>query len=103
MRVHSSYPLERIEYRSFEGDQLADVWLHDNIEEVESQTEEGATYKEWVADEVHFKTALTKSEIEENFDSLWVKAEYEQRPLEQRITDLEALMDETISLVLGGE
>ena len=46
---------------------------------------------------------LTKEDIEANFDELWVKAEYAQRPLEQRVTDLEALMDETISLVLGGE
>ena len=103
MKVYSTQPLERVAYFGYAGGDPADVYLRDNIEEADIELAEGGTQKQYVADEVHFKTDLAKEDVEANFDDLWVKAEYEQRPLNQRISDLEALMDDTISLILGGE
>ncbi|MCD8206680.1 MAG: hypothetical protein LUD72_01945 [Bacteroidales bacterium] len=46
---------------------LADVWLHENIEQAED--EDGNAI--WTADEVYFRTAKTEEEIEANFDEIF--------------------------------
>ena len=106
MKTYSTSPLERIAYFGYGDGSLADVYLRDQIEEIEvpyEGEEEGATTKQWVAEEVHVKTTLPKEKIEENFDALWVQAETNLKPLEQRVAEAEATLDEIITVILGGE
>ena len=48
----------------------ADVWLRKNIEESTQETEDG-TQSVWTCDEVSFRTTLSKTEIEDDFDTIF--------------------------------
>lgn len=98
-KTYSSALLERIAY--FEHDGKADVYLRDNIEMRTTENEDGVAEVEYVADEVHIETNLPESEIEQNFDALWVKGETESKDLSDRVAELENLLDATIAVVLG--
>ena len=63
MKVYSTQPLERVAYFGHEGGTAADVYLRDNIEETDIELTDGDTQKQYVADEVHLKTMLTKEDI----------------------------------------
>ena len=106
MKTYSTSPLERVAYFGYNDGSPADVYLRDNIEEIDVPAEgddTDANLKQWIADEVHVKTYLPKDEIEENFDALWVQAETNLKPLEQRVAEAEATLDEIITVILGGE
>lgn len=98
-RTYSSTPLERIAY--FGRDGKADVYLRDNIETHAVENEDGVVEVQYIADEVHVETDLPESEVEQNFDALWVKGETESKELSDRVAELESLLDATIAVVLG--
>lgn len=96
-RTYSMEPLERIAYFAHSGRQ-ADVYLRENIQQ---ETEDGET--RYSADEVHITTDLTREEVEESFDMLWVKAENDAKPLSERLDEVEDLLGMTVDLLLGGD
>ncbi|MBP3884244.1 MAG: hypothetical protein J6D54_04825 [Olsenella sp.] len=98
-RVHSSEPLGRLTYHWLD-DGTAIVYLRDNIEHLTVETD-GGTTEEWVADEVEVRVDMSREEVEEAFDQLWVKGETESKPLSQRVEEIEELLDATIAVVLG--
>lgn len=69
MKTESNVKLDKILYMPL-PDGLADVWLRENIEEVEVDTGEGKQTV-WTADEVYFRTAKSQEEIEANFDEIF--------------------------------
>lgn len=96
-RTYSTQPLERVAYYP-QGDGTAVALLRDNV--AEEVTEDGTV---WAADEVQVGTTLSLAEVEERFDELWVRGVTESRPLEERVGELEALLDAAIEVILGGE
>ena len=94
-KTYSSAELAPVAYYP-QIDETAVVLLRDNISYVE--TEEG---NYWQADEVSVVTTLTETEVEENFDELWVQGETASKPLEQRVAELEEINDAIIAIILG--
>lgn len=100
-RTCSVEPLESVAYFSHGANKPAEVYLRENIEKVDVETPDGKkTQTQYVADEVAFKTMLSKEEVEENFDALWVKAETEAKPLADRIDEIEDLLGIVIDEML---
>lgn len=98
-KTYDTKPLERIVYYPQE-DGTAIVELRDNIEQIETDGDDGSSMT-WQADEVIVTTDLPEDLIEESFDSLWVRAETDEKPLAQRVKELEEMLDATIAVVLG--
>ena len=80
---------EPIQYMPLPGTDMADVWLRKNI----TAPEEGVEDACWTADEVYFRTVLSKAEIQEHFDTLFERdgllTDPEPTP-EERMAELEA-------------
>lgn len=65
---------DRIKYMA-KPDGKADVWLRDNIKEVQ-QEYEGQTYTQWEANETFLAdTNLTLAQVDENFTALFLEAD----------------------------
>lgn len=64
--MYSTQP-DQICYMPLPGRDDADVWLRKNI----TAPEDGAEDANWMADEVYFRTALSRAEVESNFDTLF--------------------------------
>lgn len=86
-----------------QSDGSAVVILRENIQKGWHDNEDGATAEFWAADEVQAITDLPESEIEANFDALWVRGETESKTVEERIAELEELLDATMAVALGEE
>lgn len=79
---------EPIQYMPLPGTDMADVWLRKNITAPEEDVEDAC----WTADEAYFRTALSKAEIQEHFDTLFERDGLLTDPAptpEERITVLE--------------
>lgn len=98
-KTFSTNPIERVTYFDH-FPRPAEVYLHENIEQVEIVHSDGETETQWTADEVYIKTHLSKQEVEENFDAIWVKAETEAKTQGERIEELETLVGDLIDVVL---
>lgn len=77
--------------------------LHSNIRQettvmpgAEGEAEE---VTQWVCDEVTLVADYTKSYVEENFDDVWVQAQSADTPLNERVSDLETMVDELSGLI----
>lgn len=95
--AQSHKPFKRINYYPL-GDGFVDVFLHKN--ETQEVDEEGNTiYK---AEEVFFrvKDSITKSTIEDDFDSYW-KNEGERIVNELTTTERIEMLEDTINFLLG--
>ncbi|WP_165170723.1 hypothetical protein [Adlercreutzia sp. ZJ242] len=101
-RTYSSEPLERFTYHP-QCDGTAVVYLHENIEKNVADAPEGEDREFWTADEAMTRTTLPFEDVEANFDALWVKAEKEATPFEERLSSVEELIDATMAVVLGEE
>lgn len=99
--VMSAEELTRFTYSPLTNGE-AIVYLRENIEQVTDETEEGtATY--WQADEIQVITDLKEDEIEDNFDTLWVRGETDAKPVKQRLNELEEWASDLTSVILGIE
>lgn len=89
--VTFDYEPSKIEYMPL-PDGSADVWLRQNISRSD---DEG-----WSADEVYFRTSMSRADIEANFDTLFGRDELltDSKDVETRIADLE----EAMNLILTG-
>ena len=88
---------EPIQYMPLPGTDMADVWLRKNI----TAPEEGVEDACWTADEVYFRTVLSKTEIETNFDTLFERDGLMTDPAptpEERI----AVLEEALDMILEG-
>lgn len=98
-KAYFSEEPEKVRYKVSNG--YADVWLRDNIEEIES--EEGT---QWSADENYFRVktrSMSQEYVEQNFDTLFEtdfsEISDEKESLEKRVADLEAIIAD---LMFGG-
>ena len=98
-KVYATEPLERVWYRARKG-KKSEVYLRENIHKVEIETPEGETCTQYAADEVFLLTSLTKEQVEEQFDELWVQAETANKSDKERIAELEDLVGALIDTVL---
>ena len=67
-------PISRIEINNRADIGIADVWLHDNIEETQRIDENGSTVTTYVADEVYFMHTYSdtlENDIQTSFDDWW--------------------------------
>ena len=102
-KTYSAVEPPRISYHP-QHDGTAVVLLHENIEKDYYDHPDGTSDEFWTADEVCVVTDLAESEIEANFDALWVNGETSGKTLEERVSELEALLGDTIDTILeGGE
>ena len=60
-----------MQYMALPDGTYADVWLRKNIEEVTETNEDGDEVTSWQADEVYLRTAMSESEVEASFDTLF--------------------------------
>lgn len=101
-RVVSYNPLERVAYIE-RDDEPAEALLRENIAQEESTDRRGCERVRYVADEVAIETELTKAEVAERFDELWVAAEAREAGLEARVAELEDMLGAVVELALGGD
>ena len=101
-KTFSSEPLERFTYHP-QNDGTAIVYLRDNIEQDVADSPEGEGTPFWSADEVHTVTTLGYDEIADNFDQLWVRAETEEKSVEQRLAEVEEITGTLVAMALGEE
>jgi hypothetical protein len=101
-KTFSSRPIEAIEYYP-QRDGSAVVYLRENIAHEVADSPDGGETEFWTADEVVTVTDLSREEVEEAFDALWVKGETESKSLEQRLAEVEELAEELVTLALGEE
>ena len=99
--LNSTQP-RRVEYWP-QSDGTAVVILRENIEKDWYDNEDGTSVEFWRSDEVQAVTDLPESEIEANFDALWVGAETASKTLEERVVEREELLDATMAVALGEE
>lgn len=88
---------EAIQYMPLPGRDEADVWLRKNI----TPPEEGVEDACWTADEVYFRTALSRTEVTVNFDALFERDGLltdPELPAEERI----AALEEALNMILEG-
>lgn len=67
-------PISRIEINNRVDIGIADVWLHDNIEETQRIDENGSTVTTYVADEVYFMHTYSdtlEDDIRTSFGDWW--------------------------------
>lgn len=93
MRSQYSEQPDRIMYQ-LRLDGIANVWLRNNIEEVEdiheSEEEESEPSYHWEADEIFFTTnELSASDIESKFDELWEYYSSSDVPIDKRVFSVE--------------
>lgn len=109
-KTHSYDPIKSVVYCP-RRDGSADVWLRENIESEEIYSDVGVEDAEgtkahpgaitvYSADEVHFKTRHTREYIEEHFDEMWVAAAKAEKPLENRVAELEDQLGAAIDVLL---
>lgn len=101
-KTFSSEPLERFTYHP-QNDGTAIVYLRDNIEQDVADNQEGEGTEFWKADEVHTVTELGFEDIADNFDELWVKAETEEKSVEERLAEIEEITGTLVAMALGEE
>lgn len=95
--VHSPTAPEAMKYNALPGG-MAEVWIRKNITQtsVPSDIGEGMEY---VYEEVYFRTAATKEQIEENLGAYWTIGESwePERPKtqEEKIRELEEKLQES--------
>lgn len=77
---------------------IADVWLRKNIRK--ELDEDGNEM--WIADEKYLKTDLSKEEVEERFDELFITPEDSNVSLEERIDTLENVILELMEVINNG-
>lgn len=98
-KTYSSEQLESYTYNPL-GNGTAVVLLRDNIEFVEGSDGEEGT---WQADEVQLVTDLEEDKIADNFNQLWVAGETDEKPVKQRLSELEEVSDAMMAIILGEE
>lgn len=76
----------------------ADVWLRKNIQEIE-QTYEESKANVWECKEVYFRTDMSESDIEANFEKLWNMYGYPAPTTEERIDALENTLMEILEVL----
>ena len=86
--VTSATPLEKVEYFR-RGDGLADIWLREDIKQVQHLGTDGTETTEYTAQETYLCRDLTEQEAVEQFDSLIQSAEIESMDDKERIAQLE--------------
>ena len=86
--VTSATPLEKVEY-FMRGDGLADIWLREDIKQVQHLGTDGTETTEYTAQETYLCRDLTEQEAVEQFDSLIQSAEIESMDDKERIAQLE--------------
>ncbi len=101
-KTYSSELLERFAYHPL-PDGTAIVYLRENIEKDVVDNIDGDGCEFWTADEVMVKTSLPPEKIEENFDALWARAETDGKSVEERLANVEEMLDATMAVVLGTE
>lgn len=86
--VTSATPLEKVEYFR-RGDGLADIWLREDIKQVQRLGADGTESTEYTAQETYLCRDLTEQEAVEQFDGLIRSAEIESMDDKERIAQLE--------------
>lgn len=86
--VTSATPLEKVEYFR-RGDGLADIWLREDIKQVQRLDTDGTESTEYTAQETYLCRDLTEQEVVEQFDGLIRSAEIESMDDKERIAQLE--------------
>ena len=86
--VTSATPLEKVEYFR-RGDGLADIWLREDIRQVQRLGADGTESTEYTAQETYLCRDLTEQEAVEQFDGLIRSAEIESMDDKERIAQLE--------------
>jgi hypothetical protein len=86
--VTSATPLEKVEYFR-RGDGLADIWLREDIRQVQRLGTDGTESTEYTAQETYLCRDLTEQEAVEQFDGLIRSAEIESMDDKERIAQLE--------------
>lgn len=93
MKTYSKEKPEKIKYSVLTGTGKAHVCLRKNIhqETVEQHDAENGTtkYTQWVADEKQIFTTLSESDVEKQFDLLFLLADTPKPTIEERVTDME--------------
>lgn len=98
MKTYSKEKPEKIKYSVLTGTGKAHVCLRKNIQQetVEQHDAENGTteYTQWVADEKQIFTTLSESDVEKQFDSLFLSADIPKPTIEERLSALEdAIME----------
>lgn len=99
-RTQSSTPLDKVAVEIDPSGMLSHVWLRANIEE-KIVTENDVSYTMYEADEVYITIpgVCAVESVESMFETLWAQAENSNASLNDRISVLEAKIDDAMQSI----
>ena len=99
-RTQSSTPLDKVAVEIDPSGMLSHVWLRTNIEK-KIVAENDVSYTMYEADEVYITIpgVCTVESVESMFETLWTQAENSNASINDRVSALEAKIDDTIQSI----